>query len=106
LPRPLPERHESSFIIADATLAGDARVKLSLAAVRFRDGRMVLRHVLGQERIELLRAGFRPFTIRLAADRGGTQEADLWMQEKPSLADYLNAANLVFLNEPGSLSWD
>jgi len=80
-------------------------VKLTLAAVRFRDGRMVLRDVLTHQRIELLRAGFRPFTITLDADRGGTREADLWMQEAPSLADYLNAANLLFQNEPGSLTW-
>ena len=75
-------------------------------AVRFRDGSMVLMGVLSEESVQLRRAGFSPFRLTLDADDGTRVVADLWMQDQPSLCDYLNAANLLFDTAPGSVHWD
>ena len=62
--------------------------------------------MLRKEAAILWRAGFRPSVLRLRRDRGGVVEANLWTQDEPRLTDYLNAAVLLFGDEPGSLSWD
>ena len=80
-------------------------MKSTRASVWFRDGRLVLRDVLDEERRELLRAGFRRHTITLTRDDGSTKEADLWIQDTPSLTQMLNAVHLMFDDEPGSISW-
>ena len=93
----LPERGQ-------AEVAGP--LKLIRAAIRYRDGSCVLKDVMRERSKELRRAGFRAYCIRLAHDDGAQIEADLWSQEPPSVADYLNAVHLLFDNEPGSLSWE
>lgn len=98
-----PERVHASG--EQPELSAAVPVRLTLAAVRFRNGQMVLRAVLSREREQLLRAGFHPTILSLASDSGAITEADLWAQEDPSLCDMLNAAILVFQDEPGSLSW-
>ena len=75
-------------------------------AVRFRDGGMSVMGVLAEESVQLRRAGFSPFRITLDADDGTRVVADLWMQDTPSLCDYLNAANLLFDTAPGSVHWE
>lgn len=79
---------------------------LTRAAVRYRDGVAVLMDVLRNEAAILRRAGFRPFSIMLERDDGLVVRANLWSQDAPQLADYLNAAFLLFDDEPGSLSWE
>ena len=66
---------------------------------------MVLRDGLSLERAQLRRAGFRPHCLTLATENGSTKEAELWIQDEPTLSDLLNAAHLLFQDEPGSLSW-
>lgn len=80
--------------------------RMTRAAVRYRDGLMVLMVVLRDEAKSLRRAGFvaRPMTLR--RHDGSVIEADLWTQERPRLTDYLNGAFLLFGDEPGSLSWE
>jgi len=80
-------------------------MSLGRAVVRYRDGRAILRWLSPQDPRDLLRAGFRPFQLVLRRQDGSELEGSLWMQDDPSTADYLNAANLLFLDEPGSLSW-
>lgn len=80
-------------------------MRSTLCAVRLRDGRMVLRDALSLECTQLRRAGFRPHCLRLTGEDGTIKEAELWMQDAPALADLLNAAHLLFQDEPGSLTW-
>lgn len=87
-----------------AKLAGP--LKLIRAAIRYRDGALILKDVLHERAKDLRRAGFRAYCIRLAHDNGSQVEADLWSQEPPTVSDYLNAVQLLFDNEPGSLSWE
>lgn len=75
------------------------------AVILYRDGTLVLREVLDPDRRHLLRAGFRPFRLRLTREDGSSSGGTLWMQDDPSVSDYLNAARYLFLDEPGSLSW-
>jgi len=81
-------------------------LKLIRAAIRYRDGTVILKDVLHERAKDLRRAGFRAYCIRLAHDNGSQLEADLWSQEPPTVSDYLNAVQLLFDNEPGSLSWE
>lgn len=89
--------------------SGPAKVagalKLIRAAIRYRDGAFILKDVLHERASDLRRAGFRAYPIHLAHDNGSQLEADLWSQEPPRVSDYLNAVQLLFDNEPGSLSW-
>ena len=78
---------------------------LTRAVVRHRDGAIVLLDVLRKEAAMLWRAGFRPHVMRLQPDQGCALEANLWTRDQPRLSDYLNAALLLFGDEPGSLSW-
>lgn len=80
--------------------------RLTRGVVRFRDGRMVVSDVLRTERIHLRRAGFCPHELTLMRNDGTRLQSELWMQDEPSLVDYLNAAHLLFDDEPGSLEWD
>ena len=66
---------------------------------------MVLRDALSLEQTQLRRAGFRPHRLQLTRDDGSVKEAELWIQDAPALSDLLNAAHLLFQDEPGSLSW-
>ena len=75
------------------------------AVIQYRDREMVLRNVSDRDRRHLLRAGFHPNRLTLARDAGGELVGTLWTQEEPSVPDYLNAATLLFGDEPGSLSW-
>lgn len=79
--------------------------KSTRAAIRYRNGQLIMQDVLRREAVELRRAGFRAFPIQLTRDDGLVLEADLWSQESPTLAAYLNAAYLLFDDAPGSLSW-
>ena len=79
---------------------------LTRAVVRYRDGAAVLLHVLRKEAATLRQAGFRPHSIALQPDQGPTLVANLWTQDDPRLTDYLNAALLLYGDEPGSLSWE
>jgi hypothetical protein len=79
--------------------------RMTRAAVRYRDGRVALMVVLRDEATSLRRAGFLAHHMRLRRDDGSVLEADFWTQERPRLSDYLNAAFLLFGDEPGSLSW-
>lgn len=76
-----------------------------MSCIRFRDGRLVLRNVVDADRTELLRAGFRRHTITLTREDGSTKKADVWAQDAPSIPQMLNAAHLLFDDEPGSISW-
>ena len=76
------------------------------AAVRFRDGHMALRYLQEYHKQHLRRAGFHAFAIRLRSDDGAERTGELWTQDAPSLADFLNAALLIFQDAPGSLSWE
>lgn len=78
---------------------------LTRAVVRNRDGGATLHDVLSKESAMLRRAGFRSYSIRLEPDHGPALEANLWSQDEPRLTDYLNAALLLFGDQPGSLSW-
>lgn len=80
-------------------------LRMTRAAVRYRDGRMVLTAVLRDEAKSLRRAGFLAHPMRLRREDSTVVEANLWTQEPPRLSDYLNAALLLFGDEPGSLSW-
>ncbi len=80
-------------------------MKLTQAAVRYRDGHVILMAVFREQATDLRRAGFRAYPLRLDRDHGSPLEADLWSQETPRLSDYLNAAMLLFDDEPGSLHW-
>ena len=80
-------------------------LRMTRAAVHYRDGRMVLMVVLRDEAKSLRRAGFLAHCMRLRRQDSTVIEADLCTQEPPRLSDYLNAAFLVFGDEPGSLSW-
>lgn len=75
-------------------------------AVRYRDGRMAIANVLSRERVHLRRAGFCPYRLTLERHDGSRICSELWMQDEPSLADYLNAAHLLFDDEPGAVHWD
>ena len=78
---------------------------LTRAVVRDREGGATLHDVLNNESAMLRRAGFRSFSIRLEPNEGPALEANLWSQDEPRLTDYLNAALLLFGDQPGSLSW-
>ena len=80
-------------------------LRMTRAAVYYRDGCMVLMVVLRDEAKSLRRAGFLAHPMRLRRENNTVVEADLWTQEPPRLSDYLNAAFLLFGDEPGSLSW-
>ena len=75
-------------------------------AVRYRDGRMSIVNVLRRERVHLRRAGFCPHRLTLERHDGSRVQSELWIQDEPTLADYLNAAHLLFDDEPGSVHWD
>ncbi len=91
---------------ASRDLEGRSRAyKTIRAAIRYRNGQLVMQDVMRREAVELRRAGFRAWPIQLTREDGRRLEADLWSQERPTLADYLNASYLLFDDEPGSLSW-
>jgi hypothetical protein len=75
------------------------------SAVRYRDGRLCILNVLRRERVHLRRAGFRPFLLTLDRDDGSRVQSELWTQDEPALVDYLNAAHLLFDDDPGSVHW-
>ena len=79
---------------------------LTRAVLRYRDGACVLMEVLRDEEAVLRRAGFFPASISLMREDGTILEAHLWSQDAPQLTDFLNAAFLLFDDEPGSLSWE
>jgi hypothetical protein len=79
---------------------------MTRGAVRYRDGRIGIVDMLGRERVHLRRAGFCPYQLTLERHDGSRLCSELWMQEEPTLADYLNAAHLLFNDEPGSVHWD
>ena len=79
--------------------------KRSQAALRYRDGQFILLSVFAEEKRNLERAGFRPWALQLHRDDGTVVEADLWIQDEPTLADFLHAGLLLFDDEPGSLTW-
>ena len=81
-------------------------MKSTVGCVRFRDGHLARRDVLSIERKQLIGAGFRAHTITLTRADGSSKEADLWTQDQPTLSDMLNAVQLLFDGEPGSLAWD
>ena len=81
-------------------------IRSTRGAVRYRDKRVVLLNVLHPERVHLRRAGFSAHSITLERNDGSCVVADLWIQDEPCLADYLNAAYLLFDDEPGSVHWD
>jgi hypothetical protein len=89
-----------------AARRAEETLRLIRAAVRYRDGHVILVDVLRNDAKTLQRAGFSPHPIRLEHDDGSAVESDLWTQDTPQLADYLHAAFLLFGDEPGSLSWD
>ena len=73
--------------------------------MKYRDGQTILLQVLPEHEENLRRAGFHVYALQLRRDDGSTVEADLWMQDKPKLTDYLRAGFLLFDDEPGSLTW-
>jgi len=75
------------------------------AVLRYRDGCVVLMNALRVGEEDLRCAGFRAYWIRFEHDDGSRFAAELWSQDLPTLADYLNAAQLLFDTQPGSLSW-
>jgi hypothetical protein len=81
-------------------------VKLTQVALRYRDGRMIQYEIPRLDPGVLEQAGFTAYRISLDHDDGTRIDGALWSQDPPSLADYLNAAILLFGTEPGSLSWD
>lgn len=74
--------------------------------MKYRDGQMILVQVLAERVEHFRRAGFNAHALQLRRDDGSLVVADLWTQDPPSLADYLNAALLLFDDEPGSLDWE
>jgi hypothetical protein len=76
------------------------------AAVRYRDGRVLLMDMSDQREEDLRRAGFCAYMILFEHDNGSLLEAELWSQDRPVMPDYLNAAHLLFGDEPGSLLFD
>jgi hypothetical protein len=85
--------------------APPATTHTTRAAIRYRDGGMVLTAALQREKVQLRRAGFCPYPLTLERHDGSCVQSELWMQDEPHLADYLNAANLLFGDEPGSIRW-
>lgn len=83
-----------------------AAAKTPRGAVRYRDGRMAILDVLRHERVHLRRAGFRNYLLTLARIDGSRVQSDLWMQDEPTLTEYLNAAHLLFGDDPGSVFWE
>jgi hypothetical protein len=83
-----------------------APAKTTRGAVRYRDGLMAILNVLRREQVQLRRAGFLPYLLTLVRIDGSRVQSELWMQDRPTLADYLNAAYLLFDDVPGSLYWD
>jgi hypothetical protein len=81
-------------------------MRMTRGAVRYRDGQMVIMNVLQRERVHLRRAGFCPYLVTLDRDDGSRVDAELWAQDEPGLVDYLNAAYLLFDDEPGAVHWD
>lgn len=75
------------------------------SVLRYRDGCVVLMNALRVGEEDLRRAGFRAYWIRFKHDDGSRFAGELWSQDLPTLADYLNAAQLLFDTQPGSLSW-
>lgn len=75
------------------------------AAVKYRDGQFILLAVFAAEARDLTRAGFRAYALQLRRDDGTVIEGDLWIQDEPRISDYLNAAVLLFDDQPGSLNW-
>ena len=80
-------------------------LKRTQAAVKYRDGEMILLQVLPEREQQLRRAGFNLHGLELRRDDGSIVEAELWIQDEPKLTDYLRAVFLVFGDEPGSLTW-
>ena len=81
------------------------RLKRTEAAIKYRDGQMILFQVLPQHEQHLRRAGFHVHVLQLRRDDDSVVEADLWIQDEPRLTDLLNAALLLFDDEPGALTW-
>jgi hypothetical protein len=90
----------------DCSGSGSGVTTMTRGAVRYRDGRIAIVNVLSRERAHLVRAGFTPFQLILDRHDGSRLCSELWAQDEPSLADYLNAAHLLFNDEPGSVHWD
>lgn len=88
------------------TTGVEGTTKMTRGAVRYRDGLIAIVPLLGRERVHLRRAGFCPYELTLQRDDGSRLQSELWMQDEPCLADYLNAAHLLFDDEPGSVHWD
>lgn len=86
--------------------AQQATAKTTRGAVRYRDGRMTILNVLRHERVHLRRAGFRSYLLTLVRNDGSRVQSDLWTQDEPTLADCLNAAHLLFNDDPGSVFWE
>lgn len=82
-----------------------ARLKRSQAAIKYRDGQMILLQVLPHREQHLRRAGFHAHVLELRRDDDSVVEAELWIQDEPRLTDFLNAALLLFDDEPGALTW-
>ena len=66
---------------------------------------MILLQVLPEREEHLRRAGFHAHALQLRRDDDSVVEADLWIQDEPRLTDFLNAALLLFDDEPGALTW-
>ena len=79
--------------------------KRSQAALKYRDGQFILLAVFAEEARHLERAGFRARPLQLHRDDGIIVEGYLWIQDEPTLADFLHAGHLLFDDEPGSLTW-
>ena len=94
--------HESN---RQRPIGAESTTRTTRGAVRYRDGCTVIVNVLGRERVHLRRAGFCPYELTLQRDDGSRVVSELWMQDEPCLADYLNAAHLLFDDEPGSVHW-
>ena len=73
--------------------------------MKYRDGQFILIGVFADEARNLQCAGFRAYPLQLRRNDASVVEADLWIQDEPSLGDYLHAGFLIFDDEPGSLSW-
>lgn len=92
----------------DSLSSGDAAratTYMTRAVIRYRDGYRAIADVLRREKVHLRRAGFRSYQLTLERHDGSCVQSELWMQDEPHLADYLNAANLLFGDEPGSVRW-
>ena len=59
--------------------------------MKYRDGEFILLAVFAEEARNLERAGFRARSLQLHRDDGTIVEADLWIQDEPTLPDFLHA---------------